>query len=86
MGRNNSIERIQTGVRVEKRILKILKAIASQKEISLGDLIEGMALHNFEGKPPFGEETLAFIEAMRAAHKLDLTASDSHLLNEEADG
>lgn len=79
------IERVQTGVRLEKRILKVLKAVASQQDISLGDLIEGMALHNFEGKVPFGSETLIFIDAMRKAHHLDLNAADSHLMTEADD-
>ena len=47
------VERVQTGVRLEKRMLKVLKAIAEQKEMSLGDLLEGIVLHAFEGKAPF---------------------------------
>ncbi len=82
--KGKSIERVQTGVRIEKRVLKILKAVAARNEIGLGDLIEGIALHSFEGKPPFGDENLAFIEQMRAAYKLDLRASDSHSLVEES--
>lgn len=77
-----TIERAQTGVRIEKRVLKVLKAIAARNEIGLGDLIEGIVLHNFEGKQPFGPETLDFITQMRAAYGLDLTAEDSHLLKE----
>ncbi|MCP4766063.1 MAG: hypothetical protein GY875_07300 [Gammaproteobacteria bacterium] len=80
---NKKIERIQTGVRIEKRVLKVLKAIAARNEMGLGDLIEGIVLHSFEGKPPFGAETLAFIEQMRSAYGLDLTAADSHNLTEE---
>ena len=77
------IERVQTGVRIEKRILKVLKSIATHHEISLGDLLEGIVLHSFEGKSPFGDETLAFIETMKAAYGLDLTAADSHNLIED---
>lgn len=77
------IERVQTGVRIEKRILKVLKAIAASKEMGLGDLIEGIVLHSFEGQPPFGADTLEFIEQMRSAYGLDLTAEDSHSLTEE---
>ena len=80
---NKKIERVQTGVRIEKRILKVLKAIAARNEMSLGDLIEGIVLHSFEGLAPFGEETLEFIEQMRSAYELDLTAADSHKLMEE---
>ena len=78
-----TVERVQTGVRIEKRILKVLKAVAAHHEIGLGDLMEGIVLHNFEGKSPFGEESLAFIEQMRTAYGLDLTAEDSHKLREE---
>jgi len=70
-------------MRIEKRVLKILKAVAARNEIGLGDLIEGIVLHSFEGKPPFDSETLAFIEQMQAAYNLDLRAADSHGLVEE---
>jgi hypothetical protein len=81
-----SIERVQTGVRIEKRILKVLKALAEQLDISLGDLLEGMALHCFEGKlPPFSEETLRKIDQLKQVYDLDLTAADSHKLNESGD-
>ena len=68
---------------IEKRILKVLKAIAADKEMSLGDLLEGIVLHSFEGKTPFEPDTLAFIEVMKRSFKLDLTASDSHKLDEK---
>lgn len=80
------VERVQTGVRVEKRILKVLKAIAARHEVTLGDLLEGIVLHAFEGKAPFGADTLAFIADMKRAYKLDLTAADSHRLSEEGEG
>ena len=83
MTKRRQIERVQTGVRVEKRILKVLKAIAAQHDMTLGDLLEGIVLHAFEGKSPFGPESLAFITDMKRAFKLDLTAADSHLLSEE---
>ncbi len=79
-----TIERVQTGVRIEKRILKVLKALAEQLDMSLGDLIEGMALHCFEGKiPPFSENTLKKIGQLKQVYDLDLTAADSHKLNEQ---
>ncbi len=80
---HKKIERVQTGVRIEKRVLKVLKAVAARNEIGLGDLIEGIALHSFEGKPPFGAETLEFIGQMKTAYGLDLSAADSHGLVEE---
>jgi hypothetical protein len=74
------IERVQTGVRLEKRLLKVLKGLAEHLDLSLGDLLEGMALHAFENKPPFSAETLKKIEKLKQVYDLDLTAKDSHKL------
>jgi hypothetical protein len=76
------VERVQTGVRVEKRILKVLKSLAEYHEISLGDLIEGIVLHSFEGKVPFEAGSLERIEKLKEVFGLDLTAEDSHRLQE----
>jgi len=70
-------------VRIEKRILKVLKAIATHREMTLGDLIEGIVLHSFEGKPPFGPDTITVIEKMKEIYGLDLKVADSHKLSEE---
>lgn len=77
-----TIERVQTGVRIEKRLLKVLKGLAEHLDISLGDLLEGMALHCLENKPPFSDGTLKKIEQLKAVYDLDLVASDSHGLRE----
>lgn len=77
-----SIERVQTGVRIEKRLLKVLKGLAEHLDISLGDLLEGMSLHCFENKPPFSDNTLEKIEQLKAVYDLDLSAADSHKLPE----
>jgi hypothetical protein len=76
------VERVQTGVRLEKRLLKVLKAIAELKDMTLGDLLEGIVLHAFEGKAPFSPETLHEIEHLRAIYGLTLRAPDSHKLKE----
>jgi hypothetical protein len=81
-GRQIAVERVQTGVRLEKRLLKVLKAIAEQKDMSLGDLLEGIVLHAFEGKAPFSPQTLKDIEQFRALYGLTLRAQDSHQLKE----
>lgn len=80
------IERVQTGVRLEKRLLKVLKALAELKDMTLGDLIEGIVLHAFEGKAAFSAETLAQIAALKAVYGLDFDASASHRLIESAKG
>ena len=76
------VERTQTGVRIEKRILKVLKGLAEYHDISLGDLLEGIVLHAFEGKSPFGEETLKKIEDLKKIYDLDLDSTSSHNLIE----
>jgi hypothetical protein len=80
------IERVQTGVRLEKRLLKVLKGLAECLDLSLGDLIEGIVLHAFEGKTPFGETTLKQIAQLKGVYGLDLTATDSHKLTEADPG
>jgi hypothetical protein len=76
------IERVQTGVRMEKRLLKVLKGLAELKDMTLGDLLEGIVLHAFEGKAPFSPETLKDIEKLRSIYGLTLKATDSHQLKE----
>ncbi|MGZ3424269.1 MAG: hypothetical protein ACXWUG_13890 [Polyangiales bacterium] len=78
-----TIERVQTGVRMERRILNVLKALADLHDISLGDLLEGIVLHAFEGKPPFSAQSLAKIDSLKGVFGLDLGAADSHLLVED---
>jgi hypothetical protein len=77
-----SVERVQTGVRIERRILLVLKALAASHGLTLGDLIEGIVLHAFEGAAPFGPESMARIRSLREVYGLDLDATDSHLLVE----
>jgi hypothetical protein len=78
------IERVQTGVRIEKRLLKVLKAVSELKDMTLGDLLEGIILHAFEGKAPFSEATLKEIEQFKKIYGLTLKASDSHQLKERS--
>ena len=76
------VERVQTGVRVEKRLLKVLKGLAEYLDMTVGDLLEGIVLHAFDGKAPFSEETLARIQQLKEVYDLDLDASASHRLRE----
>jgi hypothetical protein len=77
-----TVERIQTGVRLEKRLLKVLKALADYHDMSLGDLLEGIVLHAFEGKAPFSPASLEKIAQLKQVFGLDLDASHSHHLQE----
>ena len=76
------IERVQTGVRIEKRLLKVLKAVSELKDMTLGDLLEGIVLHAFEGKAPFSPQMLKEIEQFKQLYGMTLKAADSHHLKE----
>jgi hypothetical protein len=76
------VERIQTGVRMEKRLVKVLKAVAEYHDMSLGDLLEGIVLHAFEGKAPFGPESMRRIVELKKIYALDLDSSMAHKLVE----
>jgi hypothetical protein len=76
------IERVQTGVRMEKRLLKVLKALAEYYDMSLGDLLEGIVLHAFDGKAPFSPASLQRIQDLKKFYALDLGAGASHRLTE----
>jgi len=78
------VERVQTGVRIEKRMLKVLKALAEYLEISLGDLLEGIVLYAFEGKPaPLGQDTLERIDILKKVYDMDYDSSAAHNFEEE---
>lgn len=78
-----TVKRTQTGVRMESSLLKVLKGIAEYKEISLGDLLEGIVLHAFDGKTPFSVETQGIIQQLKTVYGCNLNASDSHQLRED---
>ena len=77
-----TVERVQTGVRLERSLLKVLKGLAEYLDLSLGDLLEGIVLHAFEGKQAFGAPTLEVIAELNRIYGCDLTAADSHRLTE----
>jgi len=85
MGKHNGtkIERVQTGIRIEKSLLKVLKAFAEYKDMTLGDLLEGIVLHSFEGRPPFEKASLRKIADFSRIYGMDLDAKASHRMLEK---
>lgn len=83
VGNMVTLERTQTGLRIERNTLKVLKGLAEYLDVSLGDLVEGIVLHTFEGKAPFQPETLEKIGQLKAVYGLTLTAADAHKLTEQ---
>jgi hypothetical protein len=80
------VQRVQTGVRMEERILKVLKAFAEYHDMTLGDLLEGIVLHTFDGKCPFGADSLKRIKDLKEFYGLDLDSRASHGLTESRAG
>lgn len=81
--KSKRVKRVQVGARMEKRLVKTLKALAEYLDLSLGDLLEGITLHALEGKSPFSKRTLGHVQKLRSIYGLDLNARDSHRLVEE---
>ena len=79
------VQRVQTGVRIEKRLLKVLKGLAEYLDMSLGDLLEGIALSAFEGRSPFVESTLKKIEQLKEVYGMEYGADHSHRMINERD-
>ena len=77
------VERVQTGVRMEKRIVKVLKGLAEYHDMSLGDLLEGVVLHAFDGKCAFSKDSLRVVAELKKLYKLDLDASASHKMKDK---
>lgn len=83
---NISVERVQIGVRMEKRMVKVLKALAEYHDVSLGDLLEGIVLHAFENVTPFSEKTLQRIAQLKQVYGMDYGVSASHRFSEQVPG
>jgi hypothetical protein len=76
------VERVQTGVRMEKRLLKVLKAFAEYHDMTVGDLLEGIVLHAFDGKMPFSPASIERIQELKRFYDFDLDSTASHRLKE----
>jgi hypothetical protein len=67
---------------MEKRMVKVLKALAEYHDISLGDLLEGIVLHAFANQTPFSAETLRRIVQLKEVYGMDYDVAHSHQLVE----
>jgi hypothetical protein len=76
------MERAQTGVRMEKPLLKVLKTFAEYHDMTLGELLEGVVLHAFDGTCPFEAKSLRRIGELKKFYGLDLASHASHRFRE----
>ena len=81
-----TVERVQTGVRIEKRLLKVLKGLAEFHDLSVGDLLEGIVLHAFEGKCALSKTSLEKVHDLKKIYELDYGSEASHRMEEKNEG
>ena len=81
---STDIERVQLGVRMEKRMVQVLKGLAEFNGQSLGQLLENIVIHSFEPIPgqegemaasPHGKRALAAIEQLKRVYGFEF---DTH--------
>jgi len=75
-----AVERVQLGVRMEKRMVQVLKGLAEFNDMTLGQLLEEIVLHSFEPAPghegemcasPHGQKSLAAINDFKRIYGMD---------------
>jgi hypothetical protein len=81
--RKLKIERVQTGLRMEKCMVKVLKALAEYHDISLGSLLEGIVLHAFAGESPFDAESIGRINQIKSVYGMNYGVEASHQFIEQ---
>lgn len=69
------VERVQTGVRMEKRLVKVLKAIAELRDLALGELLEELVRDAFAGRRYFEDAALPSIRELGRIYGLELPAA-----------
>ena len=74
------VERVQLGVRMEKRMVKVLKGLAEFEGVTLGQLLEKIVLHSFAPVPgeegemaasPHGKKALAAVSDLKRIYGMD---------------
>ena len=77
------VERVQLGVRMEKKMVKVLKGLAEFNGETLGQLLEKIVLHSFEplegeegewSASPHGKKALAALADLKRVYGMDYDA------------
>ena len=77
---DTNVERVQLGVRLEKRMVQVLKGLAEFNDETLGQLLEKIVLHSFEAMPgeegewsasPHGKRALAAIADLKRVYGME---------------
>jgi hypothetical protein len=78
-----AVERVQLGVRLEKRMVKVLKALAEYGDITLAELLEDIVLHAFEGYSTFSlPESQERVKEFKRLYHMDYDVHASYRFKE----
>lgn len=79
------VERVQLGVRLEKRMVKVLKAVAEYFDVTLTDLLESIVLHSFEGggANAFMDDVIPKISEFKKIYGMDYGVHDNFRFSEK---
>ena len=70
-GKPLRVQRVQVGFKIEKRMLKVLKAIAELFDLTLGNTLEEIVLHQMEGVDAFHPSTIKKIRLVQKVYGMD---------------
>lgn len=79
------IERVQIGIRLEKRMVKVLKAVAEYFDVTLTDLVESIVLHSFEGggANAFTDDVIPKITEFKKIYNMNYGVHDNFRFSEK---
>jgi hypothetical protein len=88
-----AVERVQLGIRMETKLVKVLKGLAEYTDMTLGQLMEKIVLHSFEPEPgqegewcasPYSKRTLGVIADLKKIYDADWEVHASRGFEEPA--
>jgi len=85
------IERVGVEARMEKRLAALLGDLAQHKNMTMGQMLEEMALHSFERMPdgdvasPHAERTFPLIRELKQKHGVDYDCHANYRFVEKKD-
>lgn len=73
------IERVQLGVRMEKRMVKVVKALAEASDMTFGEMLEDIVNHALEGESTFSQpKVLAVVKDFKRLYGMNYGVHDHH--------
>ena len=74
------MSREQLGVQMERRMAKVLRALAEYLDLTFGDILDAIVLYALENKPPFSSTTLEQIAQLKEIYGMDYGPQAGHRL------